>query len=161
MIRYLLLFDSYGLVSMGRPLWREDGCLLYMLLVLASTAILGSESLGTRDHILLSQIWDFPFRSLIRLAGSQWRYSTPPPHGLSPTKSKSHCDWRSVSQSVSQSVSLGVHSYDFFMWGALSNEKKSLSFIHAAGPCQWSQATPFLLLLGADDIESTASSTVA
>jgi hypothetical protein len=25
MTRYLLLFDSYGLVSLGRPLWREDG----------------------------------------------------------------------------------------------------------------------------------------
>jgi hypothetical protein len=41
---------------------------------------LGSESLGTRDHILLSQIWDFPFRCLLRLAGSRWRYSNPPPH---------------------------------------------------------------------------------
>jgi hypothetical protein len=41
---------------------------------------LGSESLGTRDHILLSQIWDFPFRCILRLAGSRWRYSTPPPH---------------------------------------------------------------------------------
>jgi hypothetical protein len=37
-------------------------------------------SLGTRDHILLSQIWDFPFRRLLRLAGSRWRYSTPLPH---------------------------------------------------------------------------------
>jgi hypothetical protein len=34
--------------------------LLYMLLALASVVFLGSESLGTRDHILLSQIWDFP-----------------------------------------------------------------------------------------------------
>jgi hypothetical protein len=25
MTRYLLLFDSYGLVFVGRPLWREDG----------------------------------------------------------------------------------------------------------------------------------------
>jgi hypothetical protein len=32
-----------------------------MLLALASIFFLGSESLGTRDHILLSQIWDFPF----------------------------------------------------------------------------------------------------
>jgi hypothetical protein len=31
--------------------------------------------------ILLSQIWDFPLRLLLRLAGSRWRYSTPPPHG--------------------------------------------------------------------------------
>jgi hypothetical protein len=70
MTRYLLLFDSCDLVLVGRPLWREDG---YMLQTLASA------SPGTRDHILLSQIWDFPFRRLLRLAGSRWRYSTPPP----------------------------------------------------------------------------------
>jgi hypothetical protein len=32
MTRYLLLFDSYGLVFVGRPLWREDGsvfCVCY------------------------------------------------------------------------------------------------------------------------------------
>jgi hypothetical protein len=36
-------------------------CLLYMLLALASAVFRGSESLGTRDHILLSQFWDFFF----------------------------------------------------------------------------------------------------
>jgi hypothetical protein len=40
-----------------------------------------SESRRTRGRILLSQIRDFPFRRLLRLAGSWWRYSTPPPHG--------------------------------------------------------------------------------
>jgi hypothetical protein len=50
--------------------------LLYMLQALASVVFLGSESLGTRDHILLFQIWDFPFRRLLRLAVSQWKYST-------------------------------------------------------------------------------------
>jgi hypothetical protein len=54
--------------------------LLYMLLALASIVFLGSEFLWTRNHILLSQMWDFPFRRLLRLAGSRWRYSTPPPH---------------------------------------------------------------------------------
>jgi hypothetical protein len=34
------------------------------------------------DQFLLSQIWGFPFRRLLRLAGSRWRYSTPPPHGF-------------------------------------------------------------------------------
>jgi hypothetical protein len=82
MTRYLLLFDSYGLIFMGRSLWRDDGCLLYMLLALASEVFLGSESLGTRDHILLSQFCDFPFRRLLRLARSRCRYSTPPPHGV-------------------------------------------------------------------------------
>jgi hypothetical protein len=38
----------------------------------------------TRDHILLSQILDFTFRLLLRLAGLRWRYSTPPPHGFLP-----------------------------------------------------------------------------
>jgi hypothetical protein len=52
-----------------------------MLLVLASLVFLGSKSLGTRDRILLSQIWDLPCRRLLRLAGLRWRYSTPSPHG--------------------------------------------------------------------------------
>jgi hypothetical protein len=65
---------------LGRPLWREDGCLLYILLALASVVFLWSESLGISDHILLSQTWDFPFRRLLRLAGSRSRYSNSPPH---------------------------------------------------------------------------------
>jgi hypothetical protein len=83
MTRYLLLFDSYSLVFRGAPsLMRGWVCLLYTLLALVSAVFNGSESLGTCDHILLSQIWEFPFRRLLRLAGSRWRYSTPPPHGL-------------------------------------------------------------------------------
>jgi hypothetical protein len=66
---------------MWGALWREDGCRLQLLLALASAVILESESRGTRDHILLSQIWDFPFRRILRPAGLQSRYSTPPPHG--------------------------------------------------------------------------------
>jgi hypothetical protein len=67
----------------GAPsLTRGRVCVLCMLLALASAVFLGSESLGTRDHILLSQIWDFPFRRLLRLAESRWGYSTPPPHGF-------------------------------------------------------------------------------
>jgi hypothetical protein len=63
-------------------LTRGRVCRLHLLLALASEVILGSESRGTRDHILLSQIRDFPFCRLLRLAGSRWRYSTPPPHGI-------------------------------------------------------------------------------
>jgi hypothetical protein len=44
-------------------------CRLQLLLVLASTVIFGSESRGTRDHILLSPIRGFPFRRLHGLAG--------------------------------------------------------------------------------------------
>jgi hypothetical protein len=57
---------------------RGHVCILYMLLVLASAVLLWSETLCTRNHILLSQIWDFPFRRLLRLAGSRWRYSNSP-----------------------------------------------------------------------------------
>jgi hypothetical protein len=64
----------------GAPfLTRGRVCLLYVPLALASAVFLGSQSLGSCDRILLSQIWDFPFRCLLRLAGSRWRYSTPPP----------------------------------------------------------------------------------
>jgi hypothetical protein len=62
-------------------LTRRWVCHLQMLLALASTFILGSESRGTRDHILLSQIPDFPFCRLLWLTGLRWRYSTAPPRG--------------------------------------------------------------------------------
>jgi hypothetical protein len=48
---------------------------------LASAVILGSGSRGSRDHILLSEIRDFPFCHFLRLAGSRLTYSTPPEIG--------------------------------------------------------------------------------
>jgi hypothetical protein len=66
----------------GAPsLTRGLVCRLQLLLALASAVIFWSESGRTRGHILLSQIRDFPFRLLLRLTGSRWRYSTPHPHG--------------------------------------------------------------------------------
>jgi hypothetical protein len=66
----------------GAPsLTRGRVCRIQLLLSLASAVIFGSESRRTHGHILLSQIRDFPLRRLLRLAGSRWRYSTPPPHG--------------------------------------------------------------------------------
>jgi hypothetical protein len=56
-------------------------CNLQLLLALASAFIRGSESRGTRDNILLSEIRDFTFRRLLRLAWLRWRYSTLLPHG--------------------------------------------------------------------------------
>jgi hypothetical protein len=55
-------------------------CNLQLLLAFANEFILGSESRGTRD-IFYSQIRDFPFCRLLRLAGLRWKYSTRPPHG--------------------------------------------------------------------------------
>jgi hypothetical protein len=63
-------------------LTRGRVCRLQLLLVLASEVILGSQSHGTRDHILLSQIRVFPFRRLLRFAGLRWSYWTPPKHGI-------------------------------------------------------------------------------
>jgi hypothetical protein len=62
-------------------LTRGPVCRLQLQLAFASAVIIGSESHRTRDHILRPHIWDFPFRHLLRLAGSRWRYSIPPPHG--------------------------------------------------------------------------------
>jgi hypothetical protein len=66
-----------GLLMLG-ALTRGPVCRLQLLLALASALVPGFESRGTRDHILLSQIRGFPFRRLLRLTGSRWRYSTPP-----------------------------------------------------------------------------------
>jgi hypothetical protein len=77
--RFLLQSDSFGVVGMGRSLWRENGPAVSIADDPCQLVFFGSESL--HDHILLSQYWDFPFRRLLRLAGSRWRYSTPPPHG--------------------------------------------------------------------------------
>jgi hypothetical protein len=60
-------------------------CRLQLLQDVASVVILRSESRGTHDHILLSQIPDFRFCRLLWLAGLRWRYSTPPPHGMVPS----------------------------------------------------------------------------
>jgi hypothetical protein len=61
-------------------LTRGRVCYLQLLLVLASVVILWSESRGTHDRILLSQIRDFHFRHHLPLAGLRCRYFTQPPH---------------------------------------------------------------------------------
>jgi hypothetical protein len=83
---FLLLSDSCGFVDVGCSLWRDNGSVVYNCCwpALASAVILGSEYRG--GHILLFHIQDIPFCRLLRLAGLQWRYSTPPPRGIpSPT----------------------------------------------------------------------------
>jgi hypothetical protein len=79
--RFLLLSRQLRVCWCGAlSLTRGRVCRLQFLPVLASAVILGSECFATREHILVSQIRDFPFHRLLRLAGLRWRYSTPPPH---------------------------------------------------------------------------------
>jgi hypothetical protein len=78
------LSDSYGFVVVAPALTIGRVCRLQLLLAFARAVNFRSDSRGTRDHILLSQISDFPFRRLLRLARLRWRYSTPPPHGSIP-----------------------------------------------------------------------------
>jgi hypothetical protein len=80
-IRFLLLSDSCAFVDVARG----RICRLQLLLALARAVIFGSGSHGTRDHILLSQVRDIPFRRLLRLAVLRSRYSTPPPYGTNLT----------------------------------------------------------------------------
>jgi hypothetical protein len=128
--------------SCGAPsLPRGRVCLLCMLLVLASVVFPRSESLGTRDYILLS------FRRLLRLAGSRWRYSTPPPHGwIQSSQSQSYVttDDQPASLSWCQAPIWGLRPEYYFcrtvagllLWGALSDERTDLPFSIAAGPRQ-------------------------
>jgi hypothetical protein len=46
MTRFLLLSDTCGFVNMGRPLWREDGCLLQLLLSSPAQSFSGPSPAG-------------------------------------------------------------------------------------------------------------------
>jgi hypothetical protein len=57
----IFMSDCCRLVYVGPPLWQEDLVgRLQLLLALANAIILRSESRGTHDDILLSQIRDSP-----------------------------------------------------------------------------------------------------
>jgi hypothetical protein len=73
-------------------LTRGRVCRVQLLLVLASTIMFGPESRGTTAPILLSQIRDFPFRRLLRLAGLRWRYSASPPNCLNSSLGRGRVD---------------------------------------------------------------------
>jgi hypothetical protein len=96
----MLLSESCSLVSVGRPLWREDGS------AICRAITQWFELHRTHDHALLSHLrlpqpggpgshiyihqeqggpvipplgTGFPLRSLLRLIGLWWSYSNPPP----------------------------------------------------------------------------------
>jgi hypothetical protein len=94
-----MLSEICGLVSLGHPLWWEDGS------AICSVITQWSESFRTRNYTLLSHLrllqpggpgsriyirqeqgapvippgTGFPLHHLLRLTGLQWRYSNPPP----------------------------------------------------------------------------------
>jgi hypothetical protein len=115
------------LLALVSPVILRSESRLKLLLVLASPVILRSESRGTHHHISLSQIRNSPNLVSVRVRVI-----------LRPT--------------VSRPVCLGIISIwglrpDFYyyqttscllMWGALSDERTSLSFAIAPGPRQHS-----------------------
>jgi hypothetical protein len=113
----LLRFCRCGALSLTRG-WVYR---LQLLQALASTVILAPEFGGTGDHILLSQIRDFPFRRLLRFAGLRRRYSTPPPHGTfwSAWVWVLCYDRRSVGQSVLEySTHMGLTTRSWLLWNS-------------------------------------------
>jgi hypothetical protein len=114
-----------GLLMWAFCLSRGQVCRLQLLLALASAVIFGSESLRARDRILLSQIRDFPFLSLsLSLM-------------LRPTVSRPVClGVKHPSGAYHQIFITCVAVTVLFLWGALSDERSSLSFVYAARPCQ-------------------------
>jgi hypothetical protein len=113
-----------GLLMWGALSEDRTGLSFTIAAVLASAVIFWSESRRTRDHVLLSQIRDFPFRRPLRLAGSRWRYSTPPPHGVL------------FSAFAAATLYLpGVTSRDHHLQGFLLR-RTGLLFTVAAGPRQ-------------------------
>jgi hypothetical protein len=84
-------------------LMRAWVCRLQLLVVLASAFIHRSNSWGTHGHILLSQFRDSPnleSQVLVLHPPGTWWPGYTPRHWVHcvKSKSKSHCDWRSVSQ---------------------------------------------------------------
>jgi hypothetical protein len=130
----MLLSEICGLVSVRRPLWREDGS------AICSVITQWSESCRTRNHTLLSHLrlpqsggagsricipqkqgcpvihpgTGFPLRRLLRLSGLRLRYSNPPPTWMVQSKAKVKCQsekWKSRYDRRSVSVSwCPVHS---------------------------------------------------
>jgi hypothetical protein len=83
MTTFLLLSDSSVLVDVGCSLWQEDGSVVYNSCWPRQHSHSQVRVLWDSWPFLLSQIRDYPFRCLLRLAGLRWRYSTPLPHRLS------------------------------------------------------------------------------
>jgi hypothetical protein len=111
-----------------------------------------SYSRGTRYHIILSQIRDYPVHRLLRLARLRRRYLTSPSHGIllqaSRVESYVTTDGRSASLSWNKASIWGLRPdfyycqtvADLLIWGAFPDERTGLSFTTAAEPRQRSHS---------------------
>jgi hypothetical protein len=105
---FYFLSDSYRCLDVRRPLWREDGSVIYSYIFYGpcQSNHSWSKSRRTHDYILLSHVrvpqtggpgpriyipqerggpvvppgTGFYSRRFLRLAELRWRYSNPPPH---------------------------------------------------------------------------------
>jgi hypothetical protein len=81
MTRYLLLCDCYGLVSWGALSDERTGLSIVYAVGLCQRSLSRVRvACDSSPYFTVSNL-RLPFRRLVRLAGSRWRYSTPPPHG--------------------------------------------------------------------------------
>jgi hypothetical protein len=150
---WLLQICWWGTLS----LTRGRICPLQLSLALASAVFLGSGSHGTRDHILLSQIRDFHFRRILRLARPRRRYSAPTPHCKRRELNSSQSQWYVTTDGQSASLSWykaamwGLKPDRYFCqtvaglltWGALSDDRRGLSFARVTV----SSNKPFVVIL--------------
>jgi positive regulator of sigma E activity len=123
-------------------------CRLQFLLALASAVILGSESLGTGDHIYCLR---FEASLLVASYDSQGYGGGILPRLHTEVTTAQVKVKVTLRLKVSQSVNLGVEPHQglmtrylllswqlrsCFLWVVLSDERTGLSFVYAAGPCQ-------------------------
>jgi hypothetical protein len=91
-----MLSEIFGLISVGRPLWREDGS------AICSVITQWSESRRTRNHTLLSHL------RLPQPGGQGYHIYIPQEQGLLYWESESESESLFDRQSVSRPVRLGV-----------------------------------------------------
>jgi hypothetical protein len=115
-------------------LTRGRVCHLQLLLALASAVILVSESLGTRDRILLCQIWDSPFLSLSLSLMLRPTVSRPVCLGIKHPSGAYDQIFCRMEYGIRRTAS------GWSIWGTLSDEGTGLSFTIASGSSQRSHS---------------------
>jgi hypothetical protein len=98
--------------------------------ILRQRSILGSEFRGTRDHILLSQIRDFPFLRLLRLAEQS---RTEQSSSLLPAASQHGHSWHRAPLGPMAIYLFSVKTFvffSFFLCSSFDNREGLGSFFH-------------------------------